>query len=126
MKTYTLFAVVIVTLALVCYTIGTVAQQRRRRITAHVIGFLSVGLVLDVVATVFMILGSGRLLSVHGLLGYTALAGMLVEVWMAWRWRGRHGDAPITGGMRQYSRLAYGYWVVAFVSGGLLVGMTRS
>ena len=125
MKTYTLLAVTIVTFALLCYTVGTVAQQRRRRITGPVLGFLTVGLVLDVVATIFMILGSGKLLSLHGLLGYTALGGMLVEVWVAWRWRGRHGEAPITGGMRHYSRLAYGYWVVAFISGGLLVGMTR-
>jgi hypothetical protein len=125
MKTYTLIAVTIVTFALLCYTVGTVAQQRRRRITGPVLGFLTVGLVLDVVATIFMILGSGKLLSLHGLLGYTALGGMLVEVWIAWRWRGRHGEAPITGGMRRYGRLAYGYWVVAFISGGLLVGMTR-
>jgi hypothetical protein len=125
MKTYTLVAVVIVTFALLCYTVGTVAQQRRRRVTGAVLGFLSVGLVLDVVATVFMILGSGKLVSLHGALGYSALAGMLVEVWIAWRWRSRQGEAPITGGMRLYSRLAYAYWVVAFISGGLLVGMTR-
>jgi hypothetical protein len=124
-KTYTLIAVVIVTLALICYTVGTVAQQRSRRVTARALGFLSIGLVFDVVATVFMILGSGKLMSIHGLLGYSALAGMLAEVWIAWRWRGRHGEAPVTEGMRRYGRLAYGYWLVAFVSGGLLVRMTR-
>ena len=125
MKTYTLIAVAIVTAALICYTVGTVGQQRSRRISGPVVGFLTVGVILDIVATVFMILGSGKILSLHGLLGYSALAGMLAEVVIAWRWRMRQGEATITGGMALYSRLAYGYWVIAFVSGGLLVGMSR-
>jgi uncharacterized protein with PQ loop repeat len=125
MKTYTLIAVVIVTLALLCYTVGTLSQQRSRRVTPAVLRFLTVGLVFDVVATIFMILGSGNLISAHGALGYSALAGMLVEVAIAWRWRWRNGEGPITAGMARYARLAYGYWVVAFVSGGLLVGLAR-
>jgi hypothetical protein len=120
-----MLAVTIVTLALIAYTVGTVAQQRARRITAIVLGFLTVGLLFDVVATVFMILGSGKIISLHGLLGYSALAGMLVEVAVVWRWRTRLGEAPITGGMASYSKLAYGYWVLAFLSGGLLVGLSR-
>jgi hypothetical protein len=125
MKTYTLIAVVIVTLALLCYTVGTLSQQRSRRVTAAILGFLTVGLVFDVVATIFMILGSGKVISVHGALGYSALAGMLAEVAIAWRWRWRNGEGAITPGMARYARLAYGYWVVAFVSGGLLVGLAR-
>jgi hypothetical protein len=125
MKPYTLLAVTLVTLALIAYTVGTVGQQRSRRITGGVVGFLTVGVVLDIVATVFMILGSGRILSLHGLLGYSALGGMLIEVGIAWRWRRRHGEAPITAGMARYGRVAYGWWVIAFLSGGLLVGMSR-
>ncbi len=125
MKTYTLIAVTIVTVALICYTVGTVGQQRSRRITGSVVGFLTVGVILDIIATVFMILGSGRIMSLHGLLGYSALAAMLAEVVIAWRWRRSQGEATITGGMALYSRVAYAYWVVAFVSGGLLVGMSR-
>jgi hypothetical protein len=123
MKTYTLIAVSIVTLALLCYSVGTVSLQRSRRVTFRALGFLSVGLVLDVVATIFMILGSGRVVSLHGVLGYSALAGMFVEVAIAWRWRSRNGEEPVTEGMRRYGQLAYGYWVLAFISGGLLVGM---
>jgi len=125
MKTYTLIAVTIVTFALLCYTVGTAAQQRSRRVTGAVVGFLTVGVVLDIVATIFMILGSGRIVSFHGFLGYSALAGMLVEVVLAWRWRLRRGEAPITSGMSLYSRLAYAWWVIAFVSGGMLVAMAR-
>lgn len=125
MKTYTLIAVTIVTFALLCYTVGTAAQQRSRRITGTAVHFLTLGVILDIVATVFMILGSGRIISFHGFLGYSALAGMLVEVVVAWRWRLRNGEAPITSGMGLYSRIAYAYWVIAFVSGGMLVAMSR-
>jgi len=125
MKPYTLIAVSIVVFALLCYTVGTVAQQRSRRITGSVIGFLTVGVALDVIATVFMILGSGKILSLHGVLGYTALAGMLIEVAIAWRWRMSRGGDHITDPMAFYSKVAYGYWVLAFISGGLLVGMSR-
>ena len=125
MKPHTAVAVTLVTLALIAYTVGTVGQQRARRITGRVVGFLTAGVVLDIVATVFMILGSGKILSLHGVLGYTALAGMLVEVGIAWRWRMRQGAAPITPGMALYARAAYAYWVIAFLSGGLLVGMSR-
>lgn len=125
MKPFTMIAVTLVTLALIAYTVGTVSQQRSRRITEGVTGFLTVGVLLDIVATIFMILGSGKVVSLHGLLGYSALAGMLTEVVIAWRWRTSRGDAPITGGMALYSKVAYGYWVLAFLSGGLLVGMSR-
>jgi hypothetical protein len=125
MKPFTRIAVTIVTCALAAYTVGTIRQQRARRITGVVTGFLAAGVLLDIVATVFMILGSGKVVSLHGLLGYTALAGMAAEVVIAWRWRATRGDAPITNGMALYSRVAYGYWVLAFVSGGLLVGLSR-
>jgi hypothetical protein len=125
MKTYTMLAVTIVTLALLCYTVGTVAQQRSRRVTGSVIGFLGVGVALDIIATVFMILGSGKVLTLHGLIGYTALAGMLVEVGIAWRWRRRRGGERITDPMALYSKVAYGYWVLAFVSGGLMAMSAR-
>jgi hypothetical protein len=125
MKTYTLIAVTIMTFALLCYTVGTAAQQRSRRVTGSVVGFLTVGVLLDIIATVFMILGSGKFLSLHGFLGYTALAGMMVEAAIAWKWRARNGETPITAGMSLYSRLAYGYWVIAFVSGGMMVAMAR-
>ena len=125
MKTPTMIAVTFVTVALILYTIGTLAQLRSRRVTGNAIAFLTAGLGFDVVATIFMILGSGKLISLHGLLGYSALAGMLAEVIVAWRWRLRSAEASITPGMALYSRLAYGYWVLAFLSGGALVAMSR-
>ena len=125
MNPFTRIAVTLVTLALILYTVGTVGQQRSRRTGASVIAFLTGGVTLDIVATMFMILGSGKALTLHGLLGYSALAAMLTEVAIAWRWRLARCDEPITEGMALYGRLAYGYWVLAFISGGLLVALAH-
>lgn len=113
---------VIVNLALASYTIGIVIEQRRRRVTSRVVTFLTIGVVLDVVATGCMIAGStsGPFTS-HGLLGFSSLAAMLVETALAWRHRLRLGDAEVPTWLHRYSRLAYGWWLVAYVTGAILV-----
>lgn len=120
-----LAAVTTVTAALVCYSIGTLKEQRSRRATAGARGFLALGVGLDLVATVLMILATRRNgITLHGVLGYSALAAMAVDTWLIWRHRGRQGDAEVPGGLHLYSRLAYLYWVAAFITGGALVMMS--
>ncbi len=115
-------AVSTVTLALILYTIGTLKEQRTRRSTPGVRGFLSAGLTFDVLATAMMIVASGTgAPTVHGWLGYSALALMAADVWLIWRhWR-VNADAPIPAGQHLYARLAYAYWVVAYFAGAALV-----
>ena len=114
-----------VVLALASYTVGVVTEQRARRVTRRAITFLVIGVVLDVTATVCMILGAGKVLTLHGVLGYSALAGMLVETVLAGRHRLRSGDAEVPRRLHLFTRAAYAWWVVAFVSGGLLVALGR-
>jgi len=119
-------AVVIITLALACYTVGTAMQQRSRRITGRTLAWLTAGVLFDITATGCMIVAAGSWVpKLHGALGYSALLGMLIEVVAAWRHRGAHGDHPITDRMALYSRLAYAWWVVAFLSGGALIARER-
>jgi len=119
-------AVTTVTVALVLYAIGTVNEQRTRRATAAVRGFLTAGLAFDVLATALMIVATGSIApTLHGWLGYSALALMAVDVWLAWsHWR-RAGDAAIGAGQHLYARLAYAYWVVAYFAGAALVMAQR-
>jgi hypothetical protein len=115
-------AVSTVTIALVLYTIGTLAEQRSHRSTAGVRGFLSAGLTFDVVATALMIVATGSVApTVHGWLGYSALALMAVDVALMWRHARAHGDAPVPRGRHLYARFAYAYWVIAYVAGAALV-----
>ena len=117
--------VTIVVLALVGYTVGVVIEQRARRVTRRALAFLVLGVVLDVTATVCMILGSGKVLTLHGLLGYSALAGMLIETALAGRQRLRSSDAEVPRWLHLFTRAAYSWWVIAFVSGGILVATAR-
>lgn len=115
----------IVVLALLSYTVAVVGEQRRRRLAPQVLAFLTIGVLLDVTATIFMILGSSAgAFTLHGLLGYSSLAGMIVDTLLTWRLATRFGPvAEVPRGLHLYTRYAYLWWVVAFISGGLLVAM---
>jgi hypothetical protein len=113
--------VVIVNLALIVYGIGIVAEQRSHRITGKVLRFLQAGVLLDIVATTCMVIGSGQGLSLHGYIGFSALAAMVSELTVAWRHRAAHGDDEVPGWLHWWSRLAYGWWCIAYVAGAALV-----
>jgi hypothetical protein len=115
----------IVMFALASYSISVITEQRLRRVTHVALLFLTVGVLLDVTATVFMILGSTKgAFTLHGLLGYSSLAGMLSDTWLIWRFRlAGPPDAAVPRGLHLYTRFAYLWWLTAFVTGGLLVAM---
>jgi hypothetical protein len=118
--------VITVQIALLSYTVGVVQEQRRRRVTAGVKRWLTIGVFFDVVATACMMLGTERsLITPHGLLGYSALAAMLVDLVLLRRHAARHGEAEVPRGLHLYSRFAYLWWVVAYITGGALVMMSR-
>ena len=49
---------------------------------------------------------------------------MALDTWLLWRHRRLQGERDVPRGLHLYSRLAYVYWVVAFVTGGALVMMS--
>jgi hypothetical protein len=113
-------AVLVVTLALICYTVGVLTQQRRHAVTRLALAFLLAGVTLDITATALMIASSGKWMTLHGAIGYSALAAMLADTWWAWRHRTRHGDAATPRWLHLFTRGAYAWWVVAFITGGML------
>jgi len=115
-------AVTIVNLALIAYTVGIIAEQRSHRVTTTALRFLQIGVVFDVVATALMVVGSSTgPFTLHGALGFSALAAMASETWFSWQHRSRMGEELVPGWLHQYSRFAYGWWLVAYVTGGYLV-----
>lgn len=114
--------VAIVNLALVSYAVGVVSEQRSHRVSRATLDWLRLGVVLDVTATACMIAGSSRgPFTLHGLLGFSSLTAMVAETALAWRHRARFGDAPVPSWLHRYSRIAYGWWLVAYVTGAYLV-----
>ncbi|MFC2163597.1 hypothetical protein ACFLT2_01220 [Acidobacteriota bacterium] len=113
----------IVVIALLSYTLAFVIEQRKTRITRVVLIFQCAGLALDIASTLLMILGSDNTpLSVHGFIGYSALVIMIIKTLLFWRHYKKHGvSGKVSKILHWYSRVAYVWWVVAFILGGLLV-----
>jgi hypothetical protein len=113
----------IVIFALIFYSIGIITEQRNRYITKRVLIALTIGIILDITATTFMIVGSPNSpFTLHGWLGYSALGAMLIDTILVWRFRLANGnDTEVPKTLHLYSRYAYCWWVIAFVSGSLAV-----
>ena len=123
MNGYLMAGSVIVTFALLFYSIGIITEQRINKITSSVLLFVSLGITFDITATVFMIIGSPNSpFTLHGFLGYSALAVMLVDVSLIWKIKIRKSiDAEVPHKLHLYSRYAYLWWVIAYITGALLV-----
>jgi uncharacterized membrane protein len=119
-------AVTTVTVALALYTVGTIKERRARRATPGVRGFLAVGVGFDVTATALMIIASrAQGITVHGLLGYSALAMMAADTLLVWRHGSRRGGEQLPARLHRFSLVAYLYWVIAYFTGAALVMMAN-
>jgi len=115
----------VVVLALISYSIGILNEQRKHAVMRVVLLFLSIGIFFDILATTFMIIGSPNSpFTLHGFLGYSALAAMLVDTFLIWKTRLVAGkNAAVPRQLHLYSRFAYLWWVIAFITGSLFVLM---
>jgi hypothetical protein len=122
MNTLSIIGATIVTLALISYSIGIITEQVKKKIIPRVLIFITLGVVLDITATVFMILGSKNSpFTSHGFIGYSALFLMLIELVSIWRSYNKLGmGADVPKGVHLYSRYAYIWWVVAYITGSLI------
>ena len=113
----------IVVLALISYSIAIITEQRKKIISKKVLTFLTLGVCLDITATTFMILGSAKGgFTLHGFIGYSSLLAMFIDAVLMWRRKSKSGfDSEVPKSLHLYSRYAYTWWVIAFITGGLLV-----
>ena len=123
MNTYSMIGAGIVILALLSYSLSIITEQRTRLITPFVLRFLTIGIILDITATAFMIAGSSNsAFTLHGILGYSSLTAMFIDTILIWRFHMRNKPVnKVPQGLHLYSRLAYIYWVIAFITGLMLV-----
>jgi uncharacterized repeat protein (TIGR03987 family) len=122
MNTLSIIGASIVTLALISYSIGILSEQFKKKLIPRVLIFITLGVALDITATIFMILGSmNSPFTYHGFIGYSALLVMLIELTRIWRTYSKLGmGAEVPRGVHLYSRYAYIWWVIAYITGSLL------
>ncbi len=127
MKTASIIGTVLVTIALVFYSIGFSRERKRKLVSSGVLTFYTIGVMLDITATIFMIIGSSKgLVTLHGLIGYSSLLGMLTDTIILWKHFMKKGAAEtVSQPLHLFSRIAYIWWVMAYITGGLLVAISK-
>lgn len=115
----------IVFFALISYSIAIITEQRKGILTKNILIFLTLGVLLDITATTFMIMGSSKGgFTLHGFIGYSSLLAMSIDAILMWRLKSKSGfEAKVPRSLHLYSRYAYIWWVLAFITGGLLVAL---
>ncbi len=114
----------VVNLALISYSIAIYLQSRQRLMSRKVLSFLTIGLIFDISATVCMIIGSGHFITLHGLIGYSSLTGMLIDTVYSYKLIRKRGvNAAVSPRFIRGSQLAYFYWVLAYITGAMIVMM---
>jgi hypothetical protein len=113
----------IVIFALLSYSLSIITEQRKKLVTPFILRYLTIGILLDITATTFMIIGSSKsAFTLHGILGYSSLAAMLIDTIFIWRFHlASKPGAIVPVKLHLYSRFAYAWWVIAFITGLLLV-----
>lgn len=125
MSSILIAGVIIVNLALISYSIGIITEQRKREVNTFVLGFLTAGVVFDIAATICMVIGSSNsFATVHGLIGYSALAVMTLDTILLWKtWLRKRSTSLVSRSLHMYSRYAYLWWVIAYITGALIVSL---
>ena len=123
MKPILMVGSTVVTLALIFYSIAIITEQRKKIINNFILSFLVIGVLADISATIMMIIGSStKGISMHGLLGYSALAVMLIDAILLLRLKAKAGlGSEVPKKLHLYSRIAYSWWVIAYITGTILV-----
>jgi hypothetical protein len=113
----------VITFSLLSYGIGTISLQRFKVVSTGVLVYLTIGIVLDLIAATLMITGSRHTpFSLHGFLGLSAILVMFIDVVLLWRFFRKNGsDAVVSKALLTYSKLAYLWWIVAYLTGSVLI-----
>jgi len=70
-----------------------------------------------------MIIGSTNSpFTIHGFIGYSALLGMLIDMFLMWNTKKKEGiGKEIDKKLHHYSLIAYSWWVIAYISGAVII-----
>ena len=109
----------IVFLALASYSVGINLEQRKKIVTQKVLAFLTAGVTADIIATTFMIIGTGKgIFKFHGIIGLSALGAMLANAILMWRAKRKNGlNSKVPELLHLFSLLAFIWWIFAFITG---------
>jgi FtsH-binding integral membrane protein len=118
MKPILMIASGIVTTALVFYSLSFFGFRRKKKLTGKILAFQTTGLILDISATILMIIGSSKgPFTLHGILGYSSLTLMIIDTVFFW---GKRQSEEVPLWLQTYSKVAYTWWILAYITGAMI------
>jgi EamA domain-containing membrane protein RarD len=119
MPKVTIAGIIFVHIALILYTLFIIFENRKRKTTKSVLVFLTLAVTFDIIATTCMMIGTTRTyFTIHGIMGYLGLLLMVTDAVLLWKFKLKHGvDNLISKSLNSFSRIAYIWWVIAFITG---------
>lgn len=119
--------VIFIHIALVLYSIFIWKENKYKRATNGVVGFITAAVTFDVAATICMMLGTvEKYFTLHGILGYTALVVMIIDAIFIWKHRNKYGtEVPFSDALNRNSKLGFVLWLIAFGTGEMLAVMNH-
>jgi hypothetical protein len=74
-----------------------------------------------------MIIGSSKgMVTLHGCIGYSSLLGMLTDTILLWTHNLKEGPGKkVSRKLQLFSGIAYTWWIIAYITGGLLVAISK-
>ena len=119
------FAIITITSALICYSIGVWSEKIQGKLKIWHLVFFWIGFVFDTTGTTLMskIVGDGFRLNFHGVTGILAIILMLVHAVWATTVLIRNNPDKIKN-FHKFSILVWVIWLIPFVS-GMIFGITR-
>jgi hypothetical protein len=122
LNTFLITGIVLVNAALVLYCVALFFELRGRVISRKVVLLYLCGVTADISATALMIAGSHRIpITLHGVLGYSALLGMIANLVILSRVMRKRNGAPLPRKIRIISVCFFAWWVIVYIAGALLV-----
>jgi hypothetical protein len=111
--------ILLVHLALINYTIFIYQEYKKQRAANTVIIVLALAVLFDISATTCMMIGTTRsYFTFHGIVGYSGLLLMMIDLILIWRHKARHGaEVLFSKGLNLFSKIAYVWWIIAFITG---------
>ena len=117
----------IVNIALILYTSAFIIALRKKIVSKLFYSVLFAGVLFDITATTFMIIGSSQSpLTIHGLIGYSSLGLMITEAinyFLVVRKNG-FGKAFSKKSFRVFATI-YVYWILAYITGAIIVMLRK-
>ncbi len=126
MEPIIIVGIAFVHLALLFYTIFIFKEFKTPWASNSVLFFLTAAVTFDLIATSCMMIGTtNTYFTFHGILGYIGLLLMVIDAIYIWRHRITNGaEVVFNKGLNLYSKLAYTWWVIAFVT-GVIISLER-